>query len=145
MPHSPPRRARTTTAENPFASFYESRRKISLETDDDETADPSSSITRAYIVPDALLALARGERDGSVKGILVDAPPAGHAGTSLIRFVETDRAEVSTDSPKSVSPNPFRFRSPPMVGLAAEWRSVQRIALQMASWLRRAWRRTIPN
>jgi hypothetical protein len=114
MPHPPPRRARTTTAENPFASFYESRRKISLETDDDETADPSSSITRAYIVPDALLALARGERDSRVNGMLVDAPPAGHAGTALVRFVATNR-------------------------------TVQRIAWQMASWLRRAWRRTIPN
>ncbi len=141
MPHPPPRRARTTTAENPFASFYESRRKISLETDDDdETADPSSSITRAYIVPDALLALARGERQGSVKSILIDAPPAGHAGTSLVRFAATNRAEVATDPP-----NMFRFHSPLIPRLAAEWRTVQRIALQMAGWLRRAWRRTIPN
>src|SRR5687768_11960124 len=34
MPLPPPRRARATSVENPFASFYESRRKISLETDD---------------------------------------------------------------------------------------------------------------
>src|SRR5690349_5687327 len=73
MQHPPPRQhrivggvhaardSRTAADENPFASFYESRRKISLETDDDDTSDPSSSITRAYIVPDALLALARGE------------------------------------------------------------------------------------
>jgi hypothetical protein len=116
MPLPPPRRARTPSAENPFASFYESRRKIRLETDDDETADPSSSITRAYTVPDALLALARGERESG--------------------RVVADAATQSTSM--------FPFRSPPRLGFA-EWRAVQRMALSMAGWLRRAWRRSIPN
>jgi hypothetical protein len=119
MPLPPPRRARTTSAENPFASFYESRRKISLEADDD-TADPSSSITRAYTVPDALLALARGERESS-------------------RIVASRRAEVATESTSM-----FPFRSPPGPGFA-EWRAVQRVALSVAGWLRRAWRGSIPN
>jgi hypothetical protein len=114
MPLPPPRRARTTSAENPFASFYESRRKISLEADDDNTADPSSSITRAYTVPDALLALARGERESS-------------------RIVATHRADVATESTTM-----FPLSSPP-------GRAVQRIALSVAGWLRRAWRRSIPN
>jgi hypothetical protein len=137
---APARRARTTTAENPFASFYESRRKISLDADDDEIADPSSSITRAYIVPDALLALARGERDSSAGDILVDAGPVGDGSRSHVRFVATDRADVATESTSM-----FRFRAPPAVGFAAEWRSLQRVALQVAGWLRRAWRRSIPD
>jgi hypothetical protein len=117
MPLPPPRRVRTTSAENPFASFYESRRKISLETDGD-TADPSSSITRAYIVPDDLLELARGEH---------------------VRMAATNRSDVATESTSM-----FPFRSPQRLGLA-EWRAVQRMALQLAGWLRRAWRRSIPN
>ncbi len=137
---APARRVRTTDAENPFASFYESRRKISLETDDDDLSDPSSSITRAYIVPDALLALARGERDASADSIRVDAGPASDGSTALVRFVATNPADVATESASM-----FRFRSQPILGLAAEWRTVQRIALQMASWLRRTWRRSIPN
>jgi hypothetical protein len=36
------------------------------------------------------------------------------------------------------------FRSPPRLGFA-EWRALQRIALQLGGWLRRAWRRSIPN
>jgi hypothetical protein len=150
MQHPPPRQhrsvggvhavrdSRTVAGENPFASFYESRRKISLETDEDETSDPSSSITRAYIVPDALLALARGERESGVESLSVDAGPAGSS--SLIRFVATDPADVATESASM-----FRFRSPPILGLAAEWRTVRRVALQMAAWLRRTWRRSIPN
>jgi hypothetical protein len=127
----PPRRARTTSAENPFASFYESRRKISLETDDDETADPSSSITRAYTVPDALLALARGERESG---------PVITGGTaSTRRMVATHATDVATQSTSM-----FPFRSPPVLGFA-EWRAVQRIAVSVAGWLRRAWRRSIPN
>jgi hypothetical protein len=114
MQHPPPRQhrivggvhaargSRTAAGENPFASFYESRRKISLDTDDDETSDPSSSITRAYIVPDALLALARGERESSVENLSVDAGPAGG-------------------------------------------RALRRVASTLAAWLRRAWRRSIPN
>jgi hypothetical protein len=131
----PPRRARTTGAENPFASFYESRRKLRLEADDDETADPSSSITRAYTVPDALLALARGERESSpvVSSSVTSSP------VSTRRMIATQRAEGATQS-TSLS----LFRSPPRLGFA-EWRALQRIALQLAGWLRRAWRRSIPN
>jgi hypothetical protein len=131
MPHPPPRRARTTSAENPFASFYESRRKLSLEADDDDTADPSSSITRAYTVPDALLALARGERENS--------PVASSPVITSRRLVATHRADVATPSTSM-----FPLRSSPRVGFA-EWRAVQRIALSVAGWLRRAWRRSIPN
>jgi hypothetical protein len=137
---APARRVRTTDAENPFASFYESRRKISLETDDDDISDPSSSITRAYIVPDALLAVARGERDASVDNILVDAGPGGDGSTALVRFVATNPVDVATESTSM-----FRFRSSPILGFATEWRTVQRIALQMAGWLRRTWRRSVPN
>jgi hypothetical protein len=145
MQHPPPRPrriagARTTTADNPFASFYESRRQISLETDDDEMADPSSSVTRAYIVPDALLALARGERDSNVGAQRVAAGPARDGSTALARMAATDRVDAPTESPAI-----FRFRSAPALGFAAEWRAVQRLALQMAGWLRRTWRRSIPN
>jgi hypothetical protein len=109
---------------NPFASFYESRRQISLEMGDDETADPSSSITRAYIVPEALLALARGQ----------------HEKKASARMTATYPADDPTESTRM-----FRFRSPPMVGIAAEWRTLQAIAWQVAGWLRRAWRRSIPD
>lgn len=153
--------ARSASVENPFASFYESRRKISLEAaDDDDSADPSSSITRAYIVPDALLALARGERDSHVSNSHVsnsrvsnsrvsnsraDAGPVGDGSTELARFVATAPVDVATGSPRILSASRFRFRSPPALGLGAEWRAVQRIALQMVGWLRRTWRRSIPN
>jgi hypothetical protein len=136
----PPRRARTTSAENPFASFYESRRKLSLEADDDDTADPSSSITRAYTVPDALLALARGERESSpVISSPVISSPVISSPVSTRRMVATHRADVATPSTSM-----FPFRSSPRLG-SAEWRAVQRIALSVAGWLRRAWRRSIPN
>lgn len=135
----PPRRARTTSAENPFASFYERRRKLSLEADDDD-ADPSSSITRAYTVPDALLALARGERESGpfISGPVISSPVISSP-VSTRRLVATHRADVATPS-TSLS----AFRSSPRLGFA-EWRAVQRIALSVAGWLRRAWGRSIPN
>lgn len=126
---------RTTTAENPFASFYESRRQISFEMHD-ETADPSSSITRAYIIPESLLALARGERENG--GGAAAAGPVGES--SLARRVATDHADDATEPA-----NMFRFRPPLGFGIAAEWLTLQRIAWQLAGWLRRAWRRSIPD
>lgn len=111
------RRARTPAIENPFASFYKSRRKLSIEDGSDETPDPSSSITRAYIVPEALLALARQDHAA--------APPRPLDATS--------------------SRSPHGDAGSPSGGFTLDWRSMQLVALSMVGWLRRAWRRSIPD
>ena len=59
MPSAPPRQ--NSRRENPFASFYDSRRRLRVADAEAEPSDSSSSITRAYIVPRALLALSRGD------------------------------------------------------------------------------------
>jgi hypothetical protein len=128
---APVRAARTYGVENPFASFYETRRKVSIKSMLDDTADPSSSITRAYIVPEALLAVARGEHEQRLG--------AADAGAALVRFVATDSSDIATEST-----NMSRFR-PAKLGFVEEWRAVQRIALQVAGWLRRVLRRPIPD
>jgi hypothetical protein len=129
---APVRAARTYGVENPFASFYETRRKVSIRAMLDDTADPSSSITRAYIVPEALLAVARGERE-QLLGAATDD------GAALVRFVATDSSDIATEST-----NMSRFR-PAKLGFVEEWRALQRIALQVAGWLRRVLRRPIPD
>jgi hypothetical protein len=98
----------------------------------DDTADPSSSITRAYIVPEALLALARGERERMFGAGADD-------GCALVRFVATDTSDIATEST-----NMSRFR-PPKLGFVEEWHAVQRIAREVAGWLRRVLRRPIPD
>jgi len=55
-------------------------------------------------------------------------------------MVATHEADGATESTSM-----FRFRSPPSLGFATEWRAVQRLAVHVTSWLRRAWRRSIPN
>jgi hypothetical protein len=140
------RGSRAPAIENPFASFYESRRKLSVDDERAETSDPSNSITRAYIVPEALLALARGGREAarpSASDAIGASSPVSAAGSPkmspLPNIAATDRADVATESTRM-----FRFRSP-SAGFAADWRSMQRVALSMVGWLRRACRRSIPN
>jgi hypothetical protein len=139
------RGSRAPAVENPFASFYESRLELSVD-ERAEKSDPSNSITRAYIVPEALLALARGGREAalpSASHAIGASSPGSAAGSPKMRrlpkIAATERADVVTESTRM-----FRFRSP-SAGFAADWRSMQRLALSMAGWLRRAWRRSIAN
>lgn len=140
------RGSRVPAVENPFASFYESRRKLSVDDERAETSDPSNSITRAYIVPEALLALARGGREAarpSASHAVGASNPGSAAGSPKMsprpKIAATEGVDVATESTRM-----FRFRSP-SADFAADWRSMQRLALSMAGWLRRAWRRSIAN
>lgn len=142
MPSPPLRRdssARSALGDNPFASFYDSRRKLGVSDPDGETSDPSSSITRAYIVPDALLAQSRRDDAGELGAARDDR-------ISFARSLATHGRDVATQTTGM-----FQIQQPLNMGGAdghavrPRVRAVQRIAVRAVAWLRRRWRHSLSD
>jgi len=117
---------------NPFASFYQRRRRVSAASAS-EAADPSSSITQAYIVPESLLALARGDGEPEVD-------PARDTGISSRRSLATNSGDASTESQIM-----FRRERALNIDRVVRWRALLRTASRVAEWLRGRARHSIAD